>query len=523
MTRSRFAMLSSTKVTATMSDEHRLHPLSWLFAAARSAKGFIIPLLVVLFASGGNAYEFWAAVFIVPVAAGAVLQYIVFRYRLGPDELVVRDGIFTRTERHIPYDRIQNIDLVQNPFHRLMHVALVHVETASGTKSEAVIRVLSLEAVDEMRTRVFAGRQRAGTERETEEQSPDTLLRLSAGESIRLGIVSNKGLAVVGAVVGLLWQQGQVWNQDPEAQEAFLEQYLGAAPQSFGSMGETSLVAVALLAMAAVVLAIMVLRLLSIGWFLVQLHEFTLTKRDDELRVEHGLFTRITRTIPTPRIQTLTTIETPVHRWFGRQTVKLRTVGGGGDGGDLGVESAAGKARDQWLAPMIETARVPALVRQVLPEVTIDALKWEPLAHGARHRILLRLWTGVAAVTVVASVVIDPRIVALGFTLPAAALAYIHTRLYMRHAGYSVTPWGIAFKSGWWNRTLKLVRYSKIQTVARGETPFGRRNGMASVRIDTAGAHSLGHTIEIPYLDFTVATEMSRRLYREASRRSFRW
>ena len=32
-----------------------------------------------------------------------------------------------------------------------------------------------------------------------------------------------------------------------------------------------------------------------------------------------------------------------------------------------------------------------------------------------------------------------------------------------------------------------------------------------------------GHTIEIPYLDTAVAGAVARRLYRESSRRAFRW
>ena len=503
------------------SEDRRLHPLSWLFAAAQSAKGFIVPLLVVLFASGGNAYELWAAIFVVPVAAGAIVQYVVYRYRLGPDELVVRDGILTRTERHIPYDRIQNIDLVQNPFHRLMNVALVRVETASGTKPEAVIRVLSLNAIDEMRTRVFAGRQQADAEDDASAPPRDALLQLSTAEIARLGIVSNKGLVVVGAVVGLLFQQGRTFPQDSDAQEAFIKEYLGAAPEWLGGVGVASPVGVAVLALAIVVLAIIVLRFLSIGWFLVQLHGFTLTKRDDELRAQYGLFTRIIRTIPTPRIQTLTATETTVHRWFGRQTVELRTVGGGAD--DLGIGGAAPKARNQWLAPMIKTSRVPALVRQVLPDVSIDKLTWEPLDHRARRRILRRLLAGVGAVTVGAGLALDPLIVLVAFTLPAAIAAYVHARLYVKHTGYSIAPWGLAFKSGWLHRTVKLVRYSKIQTVERGETPFDQRHGMASVRVDTAGAPSMGHSIEIPYLDLGLAANITEHLYREASRRAFRW
>lgn len=64
---------------------------------------------------------------------------------------------------------------------------------------------------------------------------------------------------------------------------------------------------------------------------------------------------------------------------------------------------------------------------------------------------------------------------------------------------------------------------SKIHTVARRESPFDRRSGMAAVAVDTAGAQMIAHTIDIPYLDAAVANAITRRLYEEASRREFRW
>ena len=135
------------------------------------ARAFVVPAILVLFASGGSPYgmwgatgaRIWATIALVFVAVMAILPYLIFRYTLADAEIVIRDGIFTRTERHIPYSRIQNIDLVQNPLHRAFDVALVRVETASGGKPEAVLRVLSLEAIEQMRARVFAGRTDAAT------------------------------------------------------------------------------------------------------------------------------------------------------------------------------------------------------------------------------------------------------------------------------------------------------------------------------------------------------------------------
>ena len=522
-------------------DYRRLHPLSWIFSAAQVARTFIVPILVALFASGGGSYELWGAAVLGPVMAAAVLKYFVYRYRLAEDEMVVRDGVFTRTERRIPYARVQNIDLVQNPIHRAFKVALVRVETASGTRPEAVMRVLSLAAVEEMRARVFAGRREAPPAANGADAAADAtatvagasgrvLLKLPAGELVKLGIVSNKGMVVVGAALGLLSQQGW-WDMDwdevvepwlrPAAERLDLE---GAAQWLDATRFAHPVATAVLLGIAILVVAFVLLRLLSIGWFLLQLHDFTLTRRGTDIGAEYGLFTRISRTIPTLRIQSLKATESPLHRRFRRQSVELRTVGGDASSDvevDYNPQQGGSGAKTQWLAPMLETARVPDLVRQVTPETDLSTVAWEPISGRARWRIVRRWLAVLVPGTLLAALAFHPWTLAVGATL--GLLGWLHARLYVKHAAYALTSWGILSRIGWWNRTLTIVRYGKIQTVTLGESPFDRRNGMASVRVDTAGAEAGGHTIAIPYLEAAVARRVAGRLYDEAGRRAFRW
>ncbi len=540
------------------SDDRRLHPLSWIFTAAQFAKGFIVPVLLLLVASGGGGYELWGALFIGPVVAAAVLQHRVYRYRLAADEIVVRDGLLTRTERRIPYGRIQNVDLVQNPLHRLCGVALVRIETASGARPEAVMRVLSLDAVAEMHARVFAGRTaardaaRAAGGGEGFEARPGrpaaqeeshgaaaaqecapvaaaapgerVLLRVPARELVKLGIVSNKGMVVVAAALGLLAQARPDEDMfEPVLRSAADRLPLGAAADWLGWARLASpVLAGVLLGAAFVVLAFVLLRVLSVGWFLVQLHGFTLTRRGSDLGARYGLFTRVSRTIPTGRIQSLTATESPLHRWFRRQSLELRTVGGAA-AADVDLDSSSGdpKAESQWLAPMVETAQIPALLRQVLPDIDLAGVAWQPLAVGARRRIFVRGLAVAVVVTLLGGLFAGAWALALA---PAAVFAAgLHARRQVAHAGYALTAWGVLFRSGWWTRKLAIVPHARIQTVALAESPFDRRHRMASVRIDTAGAAAGGYTIAIPYLERTVAAEVVRRLYAEAGQRAFRW
>ena len=557
------------------SDDRRLHPLSWVFTAAQFAKGFIVPALLLLVASGGGSYELWGGLFIGPVIAVALVQYRVYRYRLAADEMVVRDGILTRTERHIPYERIQNIDLVQNPLHRLCRVALVRVETASGTRPEAVMRVLSLDAVAEMHARVFAGRpaaqdgteaggaavaaawpggsgvtdggqrpagapgapalaaatgEAAGGHAEALAAAGDSrdrlLLRVATGELVKLGVISNKGMVVVAAALGLLAQSRPDGDfVEPVLRSAAERLPLGAAAEWLTGLRTANPVLTGvLLAVTLVAAALVLLRVLSVAWFLLQLHGFTLTRRGSDLRADYGLLTRVRRTIPTRRIQSLTATESPLHRWFRRQSLELRTVGGAassGDDVDFDPSSDGGKAESQWLAPMVDAAQVPHLLRQVLPEVDLAGVAWRRLAAGARRRVLVRGLAVAVALTLLATLPAGPW--GLALAPPAALAAFLHAHRWVAHAAWAVTAWGVLFRSGWWTRRLAIVPLARIQTVGLGESPFDRRHRMASVRIDTAGGAAGGYTIAIPYLEKTVAADVARRLYAEAGERQFRW
>ncbi len=50
---------------------------------------------------------------------------------------MIRSGLIFRNERHVPFSRIQNVDAIQNVFHRLFGVAEVRVETGGGKEEEA--------------------------------------------------------------------------------------------------------------------------------------------------------------------------------------------------------------------------------------------------------------------------------------------------------------------------------------------------------------------------------------------------
>lgn len=135
---------------------HYLHPLSVLFEIAKTIRNNLIPTVAALLSarSGGwIGYSIGTAILSIGLIV-ALVRYFTFRYRIEDRSLVIHQGLWGRLNRTVPLDRIQNIDLSQNLFHRLLKVGEVRVETASGTEPEAIMRVLSIAEVEQLRDKV---------------------------------------------------------------------------------------------------------------------------------------------------------------------------------------------------------------------------------------------------------------------------------------------------------------------------------------------------------------------------------
>jgi putative membrane protein len=504
-----------------MPSEERLHPASILFSFGKSLKAFAVPGLVGLFIAArqpGPSFDGWLMVLLVPAALVAVVRYLSFHLRYEPTELVIRSGIIFRNERHIPYARIQNLDAVQNVFHRLLRVIEVRIETGGGNEPEATISVLPARALDEMRSRVF-GHLRQADDLAPAAHAP-VLLALPFRELLLHGFLVNRGMVVIGALYGLLWELGlmeRFWGpglrDELEREGSSIRALIGTV-----ASGRTISLLQIGLAVAGIAGFLIVVRAVSMAWAVIRLYGFRLTKHGEDLRMEYGLFTRVTATIPVRRIQTLTIREGPLYRVARRVSVRVETAGG-----RAGQEGAA--TTREWLAPLIRPAALPALIAEVLPEYTDGDPRarsdWQPPAPRAfRRAVKPRLFA--ASLTCIPAALIGGWWAAL---YAAAILPWsVHAASkYVRHLGWVANDEVVLFKSGWLWRSTSVARVSRIQAVSLRESPFDRRHAMARVRVDTAGAGERSHRIDIPYLPRDRAAALQLRLAAQAADTAFHW
>jgi len=503
-------------------NERRLHPASLIFRIARHARGLLLPAAAVYFFSRGEAWQVWAAVAFVPIVLLDVFRYLTLRWRYEADELVVKEGWIFRTERHVPYARIQNVDLKQNVLHRAFSVAEVTIETAGGMEAEVSLAVVSLASYEELRERAFTGRASArpaqGTARApgagdvaapalsgspSVSSPPEPILELSALDILLLGIHPGRGLALLAIAWGFAAEFGFLEDISESAERAT------TGPTANDAWMTTGAVFVTFALIAGIVL-------LSLAASFVEFWNYRLESDGDAFRVRRGLLTREVQTIPRGRIQVVS-VERP---WFlallGRARVEVRTAGG---------VSAGGRGRGssgRHFAPIVSADRVPELLARIRPGLDVGAASWRPLGRTAPRRFVISALISVLPFAALAVVFFEWY--GAGIALVLTVLAVISALRRARHAAFARETWGLCVREGAFTIQEHATFTDKIQSIALLESPFDRRHRHATLRIDTAGALARsGVDVAIHYMPRGEAEALREELVGAAARARFRW
>lgn len=531
--------------------ERRLPQVALLFALLSSLQRYALPLLAVLIFSRGNGYERWLLLLLLPSFGYALLKYFTFTYTLGHDELVIRSGLLSRQERHLPYARIQNVDLRQNLLHRLAKVAVVRLETGSGGDAEAEIEVLTESAIAELRAAVLrrsAPAQTAALVLAPEEAplalpasiasepAARPLLELGATDLVLRGLLTGRGFILVAAATGFLQQTGIVDFGDQAERLGSTFGFDGAAfaqgdgsGKMTGTYDEIGIAAwlqsfltwhnLAIFFVLGAVLWVAT-RVLSILWTLATFWDFRLVRRGDSLSTEQGLFTRVSATLPRHRIQALELRTGFLDGLFGRAAVVAATAGRGITGDDQAKNPSAENA-ELFLAPILRKDDAQRLLRDLAPEHYQEGLEWRGFAAGTFGRLLRKRLLLLAAFLALAYWLLGP--LGAAAVIVIGAFEAVSLQRYVRRSRWALGSSAIFWRSGSFGEIAKMVPLEKIQVVSLLRSPFDRRRGTATLQVDTAATDTGYPTLHLPYLDAADASALADRLERETGRRHFRW
>jgi putative membrane protein len=453
----------------------RLHPVSPVFLGIREARR-LWPLALLVLARR-QAWILLVAAAVVVVVVG--LQWLRRTYTLGDGVLRIEEGVLARKRRLLPFDRIQQVELVRKPLHRLLGVATLRVETAGGTGgSEADLEVLALAEAEQLRATLLRAKAAAvgeagspapgapaGTVEAPAAPSERVLVRLSLGQVALAGLTSLRGLAAL-AVFGYVFQLLD------EAPRWLLDRLASRVDPSALAPSTAPTVAVAALLAVAVLLG------LAAASSVVTDYGFVLARSGDNLVVRRGLLERREAVVPLPRVQVVRIEESLLRRWLGFASVRIQSAGQAG---------RAEATTSRLAVPILPAVRVNRLLGELLPGAAPVPMLLRP-PPAARRRAIVRRVVPVLVVAALVTLLLWPwgavAVVALPLAWLAGDAAYRNLG-HARHGGFLTARRGALI------RTTAVVPAAKAQSVRVRSTLFQRRAGLATLHVDVAGGGAI--------------------------------
>lgn len=468
-----------------MSDTRRTAPLSVVLGALGSIRSGIFPAIAIAFSGIGGGDRLWLALGVGLAASliGSTFSFLHWRrltYTIGETDIRVESGLFSRSARSVPFERIQDVSLEAKPLPRLLGLVSVKFETGAGGGEDMSLEYLTAsegenlrQLVRERRDEELAGQVADGTAAAAEAATPassegEVLFAMGPGRLLRFGLFEFS-LAVFAVLGGALQYVDNVtdldvWNVD--LWWGWLKEQ-GSAAASLGPYAQAVGVVAGLAGLIVIGFTTGVVRTVLRDW------GFTLTRSARGFRRQRGLLTRTDVVMPAHRVQGLV-IGTGLLRYrFGWHGLSFVSLAQDSEGESHVV---APFAQMEELAPIVAAAGFR------LPD---ERTAWQRASKRQRTDKALLDAAPFVLATIPVAIFAPPGL----FLIPlGAAVVAVAANLYAwEFRRFALSETQIFATSGFLSPTSRIATRLKLHSVEIAQGPVARRRGYATVHLGLAG------------------------------------
>jgi putative membrane protein len=461
----------------------RTSATSFVVNAVMALRNALLPMAAAAFSTQGLGLIVMLPMVAAATGFSALFSYIAwrhFRYRLTDSDIRVERGLFNRTARSVPYERIQDVSLEQKFVPRLFGMVDVKFETGAGGKDEVRIRYVSAEEAEGLRETVRArksGEVIAAVEPAlaAAEGPARTLFAMDTRRLLTFGLFEFS-LVVFAVLAGAVQQFDFLLPFDPFNPEEWIRLLAGPGHwvQELGFAAQVIGVAIGLILLGILGLVT------GVGRTVLRDYGFKLEETAKGLRRRRGLLTRTDVVMPVHRVQALKVTTGILRRrwgWHGLSVVSLSQ------------DAKSGNHVVVPFARMDEIAPVVGVTGFELPGAGID---WR--RSSAKHKVDQALLCAIpfSFAAVAAGVVANRFDPPLGWAAAAgfaalAGLFVLRENFLWRHDRSAIDDRHIFAKHGWLAPKVDIASRVKLQSVEIRQGPLARRRGYANLTFGIAG------------------------------------
>ena len=489
---------------------HRVSPFG-MFATMGVNPLTVIYLVVTLYLVVGMSVPK-----IILTALGVIIAFVLvssiiwlnFSFHIGEDGVRIKKGVFSKTQLFIRYSRVQGVELTSTLLHRALDLVHAKLDTAGTAKQEGVLPGISPDIAEIIQEKVKAAileseqllTQSAVTDKAaTSHQSSDAtqLLQLPAPEIVRIGLTSNHVFLFLGFMAALL---------GPLA-EFGLSSLTPAWLVDEGIPAWTSLGA-GLLASVAAGIALTTITAMfagSLASAFLRFFNFTLTRDNQQLLTNAGLFTVREQSVHQNKVQTMTVRQSFPRRLLNRVAIDLRQASSG---------PVANKKQDpnknKLLIPLAQPALIDTVRQFALSERGADldfersSEKFAPISKRyIRARVIV-----FGLLPLIPSLLMalfgDFNMVWFA-PLAAIWLMIVALLTWLRYQRWGVQAGEdtVAIRSGFLGHQITCFACEKVQSIDLTAHLLQERAGVANLTV-----HLASQKITVPYLPLQLANNL---------------
>lgn len=457
----------------------RQHPITMLLELKITD---FIPLIIFMFSLNGK-FPFW---YLIPAAFGLLTVFSAFEkwyyttYWVENNVLHVKQGLFVKKESYLNKERVQTINTSSNVLYQMLGLKKIQIETAGGgDEAEVSLAGITVEEATELIAMLNESASELKVEKTLEEvEVKEIITEEKQAREYKLTWKEILIASVTSGQFGLLFSLiFFVYHQVDEYIPKWIENSVKSYVMEHDIYGWILMIAI-LLVLSWIIS--------TIGYALKH-GDFTVNRRNDEVRISQGLLEKKELVLKLHRIQGITIKEGILRQPFGYCAVQVEVIQ------SKGTDDEKEKVT---LHPIIRRDRVQQLLTHLQLPYELNAnITSLPKAALRRYLIDSFIFFAMLAIPLTGISIYFEKYYIMWALLPLAILIFTLGYATFKTNGYSVNGEQITLVYRSVGKYTGLIRRRHVQSMEKTQSYFQRRADLCTYKFSSASSsYKIEHT-----------------------------
>ncbi|PFK13667.1 PH domain-containing protein [Bacillus cereus] len=457
----------------------RQHPITMLLELKITD---FIPLIIFMFSLNGK-FPFW---YLIPAAFGLLTVFSAFEkwyyttYWVENNVLHVKKGLFVKKESYLNKERVQTINTSSNVLYQMLGLKKIQIETAGGgDEAEVSLAGITAEEAAELIAMLNESASELKVEKTSEEvEVKEIITEEKQAREYKLTWKEILIASVTSGQFGLLFSLiFFVYHQVDEYIPKWIENSVKSYVMEHDIYGWIFMIAI-LLVLSWIIS--------TIGYALKH-GDFTVNRRNDEVRISQGLLEKKELVLKLHRIQGITIKEGILRQPFGYCAVQVEVIQ------SKGTDDEKEKVT---LHPIIRKDRVQQLLAHLQLPYELNAnITSLPKAALRRYLIDSFIFFAMLAIPLTGISIYFEKYYIMWALLPLAILIFTLGYATFKTNGYSVNGEQITLVYRSVGKYTGLIRRRHVQSMEKTQSYFQRRADLCTYKFSSASSsYKIEHT-----------------------------